>query len=182
MAKKLNGPVDVYINAWSFQATAIVLNAQPDKHLFYWPMVVNEAFALELFIKCLHRIRRRNVRGHDVHKLFRRLSKADQKTIAKYYDEIVTSHPMYLDFSSLVKFDVESVLLRSRSTFTTIRYWHEGVRPSTDAEGKSSNAGTGSLSDAIRKLILELRPQWKAMAIRVPVRFGDAPPSTIIHQ
>jgi len=171
--------VELYINAYSFRAASIVLNAHPDKHLLFWPMVVNEAFALELFIKCLHRVRRRTLTGHDVEHLFERLSVPDRRRIAKYYQEIVVGHPLYAEFIAKgVLFDVESVLARSKDTFTRARYWHEKIRPSSDKLGIVSNAGVGSLCDAINLLTVELRPAWGHMAICVPMRWESKSQST----
>jgi hypothetical protein len=170
-AKKsaLEVTTDMYLNALAFHVAAQALDALPDSQLVYWPMVTNEAFALELFLKCLHRVRRRRIKGHDVVKLFEKLGSNDRKTIRTNYNLIVATHPQaHKCIEAGVSLDLEDVLQRSRTTFTTVRYWHEGNTPSRDRNGYVSNAGTGSLSDAIRKLLLDLRPQWKLMATRVP--------------
>jgi hypothetical protein len=172
---KPSKPVDVFINAQGFLASANALNAQPQKPLFFWPMVVNEALALELLIKCLHRVRRRTLKGHDIHALYGKLSVSDRKKIAQYYNEIVTGHPMYEMFVERgVLFEIDAVLQRSKDTFKRVRYWHEYAEPSRDAEGISSNAGAGSLCDAIRRLLLELNPAWRHMRLRLPAMI-DAP-------
>ena len=113
-------------------------------------------------LKCLHRLRRRTIKGHNSHELFFKLGRSDRRKIAVYLLEIVRQHPNYLEFFSYgVKFDVDSVLQRASDMFTKARYWHELELPSADNQGHSSNAGIGSLTDAIARLILELRPEWK---------------------
>ena len=64
--------LDLYVNALSFRMTVHFLNTGINsqdrvlRNLLYWPMVVNEAFALELYLKCLHFVRNRTVPGHDL--------------------------------------------------------------------------------------------------------------------
>lgn len=170
---KPSEPVQVFINAYSFRASSIALNAQPEKHLFFWPMVVNEAFALELFIKCVHRVRRRDLWGHDVQYMFGKLTKRDRKAITQRYDAIVQRHPLYDKFVDMgVALDIDSVLMRSKDAFPRVRYWHERTMPNRDAQGKVSNAGVGSLCDAIMQFLVELRPAWAQMGIRVPSRYA----------
>ncbi len=91
-------PADVYVNALSFIAAVTALNRSDadgvDKILLYTPTVVCEAFALELFIKCLHEIRGTTPeRNHDVETLFNALGQPDRDTISKYFDEIIQVHP-----------------------------------------------------------------------------------------
>jgi hypothetical protein len=164
-------PVMLLVNAQSYLASSVVLDAQPNKVIFLWPMITVEAFALELFIKCLHRVRRRTVEGHDIHSLYHKLSVSDQKKIAKYFAAIVSRHPDYeWAVANRTHFDVESVLLRNKDMFTKTRYWHEGAPPNRDSFGSYGNAGTGSLAEAIRDLIFELRPKW----MNLELAFGDA--------
>lgn len=183
--RKRVSPEDVYVNALSFRVAAMVLSRPDiatgvDKMLLFWPTVVCEAFSLELFIKCLHAIRRRiPKKKHDVEALYQGLSKADRKTIAKYFYEIVQAHPQHdLALKHGITFDVDSVLQRTRDTFIRVRYWHEKQPPSPDASGKVSNAGVGSLCDALNQFIDELRPQWRTMSLDIPVLLENLPPPT----
>ena len=182
-AKRIK-PEDVYVNAVSFRAASMALSLpQPnpvDKIILFWPSVVCEAFALELFIKCLHHIRRRTkVRGHDVEALFGILSKNDKRKVVKYYQEIVQLHPEYqMALKHGIRFDVDSVLLRAKESFIKLRYWHEHNPPSADSSGHISNAGVGSLCDALHRLIDEARPDWPGMALDIPVLLGNLPPPT----
>jgi hypothetical protein len=178
-------PQDVYLNAVSFYAASVALShpecAQGvDKVLLFWPTVVCEAFSLELFLKCLHAIRRRKVKkNHDVEALFRDLSKADKKIVTKYFHGIVQLHIEYrLALQHGLTFNIDSVLQRTKDSFVRVRYWHEGQRPNADASGKVSNAGVGSLCAALKRLIDELRPEWGSMELRIPMLLENLTPLT----
>ena len=154
-------PLLCYINARSYLLASNTLHAQPHASVFFWPTMALEAFCLELHLKCLHRVRRRNINGHDVHKLFGLLSKNDRKRLAAYFHEFITAHPNYAEMAAKgVPFDVDSVLMRASNMFMRGRYWHEGQLPARDPLGYASNAGIGNLSDAINRLLLELHPDW----------------------
>lgn len=154
-------PFTIYINARGFWFASEVLGKQPHESILMWPLMSNQAFALELHLKCLHRLRRRYVAGHDIGDLFYKLSKADQRTLARYYIESVRSHPNYLEFAAKgLPLDMESALTRSSDMFIKGRYWHEGELPRRDAGGFSSSAGLGQITDAINRLLLELNPDW----------------------
>jgi hypothetical protein len=181
--KKPIEPIHVFLNAFSFKATSMALDSLPEKHIFQWPMVVNEAFALELSIKALHRVRRRYTTGHDVEALFAELSAADKREIDKLYSAIIVQHPYYdWAISQGIALDRESVLLRSKDAFPRIRYWHDYLPMSRDAKGMASNAGVGSLIDAIFERILTLMPKWRHMAIRSPGLAESTPPTTLLFR
>lgn len=173
-APKPNDPVLLFLNAKGFDLTTRIVDGYKGKaSLLIWPKLANEAFALELYLKCLHRIRRRKIRGHDIAKLFEQLSKADRKKISKYLIEIVREHPDYLlMFSKGMKFDAESVAARASTIFIRARYWSDLDLPSADADEFVSNAGVGNMSDAVSRLILQLRPEFaeqvKSFRFRLP--------------
>jgi hypothetical protein len=180
--KKPVAPVDAYVNAISFRAAVVALslsgaNQGVDQILLYWPTVVCEAFELELLIKCLHATRRRRPKKHhDIEALYNALSRADRKVIAKRYHEIVKAHRHYeLALKHGVCFDIAFVLQRTKYTFVRVRYWHEKEPPSADDTGKVSNAGAGSLCDAIYEFIREIRPEWKNIALQIPVLMENLP-------
>jgi len=181
-------PQDIYVNALSFYVATMAMS-QPevargvDKLLLYWPTVVCEAFSLELFLKCLHAVRRRQApRHHDPAALFHDLSKADRKAIDGYFQEAVKLHFQYpLALQHGLSFDIESVLQRTKDTFVRVRYWHEQQRPNADASGKVSNAGVGSLCGAIKRLLDELRPEWGKMILNIPVLLENLPPPNSQH-
>jgi hypothetical protein len=183
MAKKSKSELvqDAFVNALSFHSATNALSQCPgnpvDKLLLYWPTVVCEAFALELFIKCLLMLRgRKPKKNHDVEGLFKLLSNADQQKIAKYLHEGVTRDDRYdLAAAHGIRLDIDSVLQRTKDSFLRIRYWHEHVPPSPDAHGTRSNAGVGALVVAIYRLLNELRPEWQNMSYSIPVLLENLP-------
>lgn len=151
-----------------------------EREVLIMPMMVNEAFGLEMFIKTLYRIRRRYAdRKHGILDLFYQLSKADQKRITTHFDRIVGGHPDYAWIvSQNVPMDVRSVLLRANSLFTIGRYWHEQLPISRDQLGFASNAGVGNLSDAIREVIYEKHPEWQELLHTARMSLGRPTQST----
>ena len=129
--------------------------------LLLFPTMAHETLALELYLKCLHKIRRRNKWGHNITQLFNNLSNADKKTISKSLIEIASQHANYAELHSLgVSFDAKSVAQRASNAFEKARYWWELNLPSADDQGHVSNAGIGNFSEAVVRLILKLRPDW----------------------
>jgi hypothetical protein len=170
--RKTIDPFLVFVNARSFQLAATVIDAQPQKDFFLWPTIVTESFSLELHIKCLHRLRRRNLWGHDVRELFYKLSKRDQRQTAKYLQEVVSQHPLYSQATSEgIHLDVDSILMRASNMFMRARYWHELEMPNRDSYGHATTAGIGPLSDAVMQLILDLRPDWREKIKTVKFKF-----------
>jgi hypothetical protein len=159
---KPNDSLMLFLNARGFDfITRIVDQHQGNKSLLLWPKLANESFALELYLKCLHRIRRRKVWGHDIKKLYDQLSVVDRKKISQYLLDIVRGHADYLlMYSKGVPFDAESVAMRASKMFARARYWSDLDLPDPDDKGFVTNAGIGNFADAIRKLILELRPDY----------------------
>ncbi|HEX3725126.1 MAG TPA: hypothetical protein VHV08_02745 [Pirellulales bacterium] len=182
---KMFAPDKAYVNALSFRAAVVALNSCTvsvgvDRLLLFWPTVVCEAFSLELFLKCLHAIRGiPHKQKHDVETLFGVLSTTDKDTTTKYFHEIVQLHPQHsLALMHGVSFDIEAVLQRTKDAFIKVRYWHEGTPPSADASGKISNAGVGSLCDALNRFIDEIRPEWRTMSLHTSVLMENQPPPT----
>ena len=75
-------------------------------------------------------------------------------------------------YSKGVRFDAETVAKRASTMFARARYWSELNLPNPDDDGYITNAGVGSFSDAIVKLILDLRPDFaerlKTFRLRLP--------------
>jgi hypothetical protein len=165
MAKKKRKPhpaLDVYINATSFRMAANELAELAENDSMYiWPVMVNEALCLELYLKCMHRLRRRYGRTHDIKELFATLSRADQKKIMTNFQQIMAEPEVVRQMPDDVDVSFESVLQRSRDIFVKGRYWHEGELPSRDTYGDASNAGVGVLIAAVRELIFQLQPDWE---------------------
>ncbi len=169
MAKKKPKPLPLdsflaFYSARAFQMTSTILDRQPNKPFFIWPLIVNETFSLELHLKSLHRIRRRIAHGHNIRFLFESLSMADRKKIESHFNAIAVQHPLHgAAIKDGIPMDLESVLTRSSDLFHNARYWFQGHLPTPDSKGHRTNAGIGPLSDAVMQLILELRPDWRSM-------------------
>ena len=156
-------PFDAFVNARSVDSAATVLERREERNLFAWPVMVNEALSLELYLKCLHlvRRRRRGTRTHDVCKLYDLLSKADKKRITRHFDRLVLKHPLAERMlTDGFRIDIPSVLARANGVFENQRYWHERPPLSRDLSGRAGSAGVGILIMAIMLFLLEIKPEW----------------------
>jgi HEPN domain-containing protein len=126
--------------------------------------MVNNAFALELYFKCLIRIGRKPYgKEHDLRKLFGLIGRRSQANIKRYWRERAAEHAqislekIYSDSGEPVpKVDFTFCLNISRDAFTTMRYLYEGVRPD------KGWAGDGIVESA-RQVILDKYPHWIRM-------------------
>lgn len=153
-----------------------MIDAAGDVPALLWPKVACAVFGLELYIKCLHRVRRRYIEGHNVKILFAALSKADRNRVTDIYNDIIKGHPNYADFTAHgILLDIDSVLTRASDMFIKGRYWHESFLPATDANGVSSNIGVDRLSDSIRLRIFEIHPNYPERASKFKFDFAGIP-------
>lgn len=162
--KKLPDAFDVFVNAWGYQSTSTLLDQRVERNVFAAPSIVNEALSLELYLKCIHILRRRRPRkfGHDVCKLFSNLSKSDRRSLREYYDQLLAQYPLALKIlRDGVLIDIESVLQRANGIFESMRYWHELPQFPKDSNGRSTSAGTSVLINACIQFLLEVRPDWQ---------------------
>jgi hypothetical protein len=182
-AKRRRKPIDpqkMLISVCGFREAAKLLDGHEVRHIFSTPMIVNETFALELAIKTLHRIRRRYATGHDIENLFEALSAADQSAIEVHYEADIRKHEWYeWAIKRGVLLDSKSVLVRSKDTFAKFRYRYEESPPSTDSKGIASNAGAGSLTDAIVYRIIDIKPAWRRIEVHYPGDIRNSPSNTI---
>jgi hypothetical protein len=115
---------DAFVNARSFDCTATVLDRRQEKNLFAYPMMVNEALSLELYLKCLHFVRRRRRRTHthNICELFDRLSKLDKRKIREHFDQLLPKHPLINKMiADGYQLDINSVLARTNGVFENQR-------------------------------------------------------------
>jgi hypothetical protein len=169
----------MFMNARGFAVAAAAVDAQGEVPMLLWPKVACTAFSLELYLKCLHRLRRRYIEGHNVAALFAKLSKADRTRVTTVFDEVKQGHPSYSHFVAAgVLMDIDSVLQRASDMFVTSRYWHELNLPSSDSSGLTSNAGVDRLCDSIRLVITEIKPDIVELAqnVRFPFAQVQLPP------
>jgi hypothetical protein len=128
------------------------------------PSIVCAAFATELYLKCLLRIEKNKgelKRGHEYKDLFDELSPASQAKIRQEYDELVASSsdrsPVLEDVQNQNLFDFEEMLAQSGEAFEAYRYYYEPSKNHPDFVGIL-------LLKAVRKVILELRPDFGEIA------------------
>lgn len=153
----------LFYNARSFHVSATKLGDLPQTDFFLWPTIMCEAFGLELHVKCLLMLRGRTNRDiHGIQSLFDLLSDDDKNRIRDTLQELVLANPLYVEAQSkrALRLDLETVLKRANKMFVRSRYWHEGVEEEALLNDEMCTAGIGTLSDAITKLILEIRPDW----------------------
>lgn len=157
-------PFDAFVNAWGFHSSATVLDRRKETNVFAYPVMVNAALSLELFLKCLHFVRRRRKKahGHNLFQLFHDLTKADQSRITFHLDRILEIHPLTPRMiNSSILLDVDSILIRANGMFENLRYWHENIRPGSDSSGRATSAGIEPLANALLLFLLELHPEWE---------------------
>jgi HEPN domain-containing protein len=171
----------IFANARGFQTVAALLDRQtgPVRSLVHFQMIANEVFALELSIKALLKLRGKNARGHNIRKLYGSLDKKDKASITTHFDKLIKEHPQYdAAVKDSLPLDIASVLLRNRDTFIRARYWHEEINPLADDQDNVSNAGTGTLSEAIKWVIVGEYQLWQdenlARAIKPQGKVGPA--------
>src|SRR5688572_15206004 len=92
-------PLHLFINARGFSIASGLIDREGDVPALLWPKCACAAFSLELYFKCLLRVRRRYAENiHDPKLLFAELSKADQKRVTEIFDRVITEHPCYAQF------------------------------------------------------------------------------------
>ena len=109
-------------------------NSVQDSDLFFTPLVVNAAFSLELHLKHLSLlIEKKEVRGHDLHRIFLGLSEWTRENLEGLFQHISSTQPMIqrefeainAELSIKRTWSLEMVLKDSAKAFETWRYSHE---------------------------------------------------------
>jgi|SRR3989344_2165368 hypothetical protein len=118
------------------------------------PILVNIAFACELYLKCLLCLRTsKSTKGHNLHKLFMQLSQNDRERIEVIFNERVRCSAIATrvrhEFPSL-DFRLNSILREAADTFVNWRYPHE-TTPNTAS-------AIGELADALQATVIEVKP------------------------
>jgi len=128
----------IYYDACQFEETAGFLSHQISLPLARPPViafVVNATFSIELFLKCLIVIetRKKPKRIHDLHELYRMLSRESQTAVNDEFLKIVALSPLLNipDFpSDNLQGGVESVLKGMDDAFVKWRYSSMGMTKS----------------------------------------------------
>ena len=146
---------------------------QEDADSYFSALIVNGAFSLELHLKHLYLlIEQKQVRGHDLHKLFQGLSKYTQTNLEYIFQTISASQPfVQKSFDALNQklhvtriWSIQTVLQESARAFESWRYCFE------NASQTSSFAGYGEAVYAMRIMSTQYKGQPDASA--------DGPPQS----
>lgn len=138
------------------KATDLLVQTINGGEMLVIPWVVNSAFTIELYLKCLITIENGVYREeHNLYKLFDVLSRDSRKIIALKYDELVSSDPtssaMNKQFNGTLKLDVASVLKDMAKAFTKYRYGFETLP-------QSGFMNSGIIQRVVVQRILDLKP------------------------
>jgi hypothetical protein len=116
------------------------------------------AFSLELYFKCLIRIRRKPpATGHNLGKLFNAIAKRHQIAIRRYFNRNCNDLRAYLEreFARAIPEPLfDYVLANSKDAFEKMRYAYEGHPPDTGWLASDILHGA-------RNQILKMHPDWK---------------------
>ena len=120
------------------------------------PLIVNSAFTVELYLKCLITIENGGYgREHNLYNLFNLLSNDSKKFITAKYNELTSADPIVMamkqHFNGVIKFDIVSVLKDIADAFIAYRYHFENSQ-------KDGFANSWNIRTAVKKRILDLKP------------------------
>lgn len=160
--------IDIYMHAEGVGDAAVILNRAPPqlRPSIGYSIVVLQAFAAELYFKCLIRLDEREPPiKHDLQYLFELQTPAVQSKIEKIWNDIIV--PMHstmwgdIDRDSggeKIRRDLMGALAGGRDAFRRVRYIYEG------SEG--IEFFLGDLPEILRTIILEMRPDWARLRRR----------------
>lgn len=118
-------------------------------------VVANHAFAIEMYFKCVSILEQNDFKkGHELVELFAFLLPHSQQKIKSYYNDYVSKNSRInklLSEGRRLNTNFEDVLQQASNAFVEHRY---------APEGKQQTFLAGDLAKALRKYILELRPDW----------------------
>ena len=142
-----DGPSEEYKAAW---------NSLFERDIGGVSYLILQSFCLEIYLKCLHRIRGREPpRGHDQKKLFYALSRSDRSRIEKICLKYCSNSVRDPVTGKVRKvWDTDSVLDRSSDLFTKARYGYELP------VAIGGNAGMQEVIFAIDLIIIGKHPDW----------------------
>ena len=132
--------IEVFCHATAYWKSAASLGRHCNFPFPYnLPMVVYELFSLELFLKCLIKMRGKPIpRMHELSQLLSTLSKGDRDKIrSRYYKLRRAHHRPRVAWKSVIK--------RTSHLFDRARYHFEGTPWETDVAGYKGNQGVAEL-------------------------------------
>jgi hypothetical protein len=115
----------------------------------FCPQIVLEAFAIELYLKCIATIETGDTPGghHDLWRYFKRLPADSKRRITQHYKEV-------LEGTVAPLLDIEQALKQSAEAFELFRYLYEHL-------DKTLVYSASMVTTAARRRILEMQPTWK---------------------
>jgi hypothetical protein len=143
----------------------IARSALPEDYpdVYNYPLAVNHAFCLEIYLKCLVILEGGTPgRDHRLKNLFELLDPSTQEKAKRHYDEIRSSDPYSQYKAAELKrlgrdpereSNFDAAILSGSDAFVKMRYAYEGIA--------SENYLLMPLEFAIRRIILERNPSWK---------------------
>jgi hypothetical protein len=171
-AKKILHSAEIFRLATRILATQIE-GGHPS---FLAPYGVNAAFTLELYLKCLLTLERGSPpRGHNLLQLFNKVRPANQARIRVYYDNAPEKSRQLRQAMQAVTglpSDFDSDLKASQRAFELMRYHWEG----TWELGTGWSAG--DITESVRHVIFEIRPDWAREVSRAEKVVLDAQPTS----
>jgi hypothetical protein len=156
---------DVFLTAEAFNKSGRFLRLQfPGilPSLFEPVIIVNRAFCLELYLKCLLVIEQKTPKwNHKLDDQFGDLTQANQNAIRKEYDAVLAEPDMLAEFKELRNagknpeelYDFVSLLADSSDAFQRSRYPFE---PSHQLQGYRAVP----IEIATRRVIISIYPRW----------------------
>jgi hypothetical protein len=161
-------PFALFLNATCYwRAAAALIGSLKLRYPYNMPTFVLEAFAIELHLKCLLRVRGQLLKDtHEPKDLFEKLDRSDQDLVVANC-KLLSTDPGTIDIGSVLK--------RSAGVFKNLRYVHEGNQWPKDDKGVAGNAGFYEVIRAIRLILLKINPPWEAEYKRILGDDGAAP-------
>jgi HEPN domain-containing protein len=139
------------------------------------PMAVNGAFAMELYLKALCTLDLGSTpKGHKLADLFRLLKSTTQQQIEDRFNAWKTAEEMEIDQGEVVSIpvDLRDFLERSTDAFTVFRYAFE-----PGSAKKGTGYFLGDVTPAVRRVIVDRHPNWKASIVMPLHRFIPLEPN-----
>jgi len=150
----------IFLSAEGFWKSAFILGGytqQAGGSFAVFPTLTNQAFACELYLKCLLHIKTTCVpKIHELHKLFDNLPVKERSHLVKTYKNLCKldpSHDIFFKANPGFKDDLRSVLEKGANVFQTVRYAYEGM------SGNQLIYFNLPVT-ALRIVILENHPEW----------------------
>lgn len=127
---------DIFLQGYRFRNAGLELGtkAMTEMNLYGTPFIVNMAFAMELYLKCIYQLENKNKKIpnlHELDKLFNVLSDDTKDFASKVFTVINEDLQTYKDIKDQIpdfEWTLSNVLLEGSRAFIQWRYSYEGGR------------------------------------------------------